>query len=158
MFYWEGVLVFVLLLNNKYIITNIIMSCQMLRSESVQPAIILSSTSCNLVDMFWQCTFCALHTQALWSSSLLVVACCRAYPGWLCSPIPLVTCTVQLHNKGTTFRSLNHTLNGYVLTSLPLRCNLYICWVIFVPWNLENSSFMWFVDLSCTVCTPVSVT
>ena len=50
MFYWEGVLVFVLLLNNKYIITNIIMSCQMLRSESVQPAIILSSTSCNLVD------------------------------------------------------------------------------------------------------------
>lgn len=65
MFYWEGVLVFVLLLNNKYIITNIFMSCQMLRSESVQPAIILSSTRCNLVDMVWQCTFCAMRSQAL---------------------------------------------------------------------------------------------
>ena len=65
MFYWEGVLVFVLLLNNKYIITNIIMSCQMLRSESVQPAINLSSTRCNFVDIFWQCTFCVLRSQAL---------------------------------------------------------------------------------------------
>ena len=65
MFYWEGVLVFVLLLNNKYIIANILMCCKMLRSESVQPAIILSSTRCNLVDISWQCTFCALGSQAL---------------------------------------------------------------------------------------------
>ena len=65
MFYWEGVLVFVLLLNNKYIITNISICCKMLRSESVQPEIILSSTRCNPVDIFWQCTFCALGSQAL---------------------------------------------------------------------------------------------